>query len=155
MVSFRAFLSIWRHEICRMRHHHWNHSLSPKHIPYHAWHSTCHCLTLKTVVCTGRSVFMCRLDPLTMWTWRMSCARGSASTPQPRTCRLPCRHLFHTDPDKFRLHDMYRFRHLDSEAWGFSKWIIERNRIFEKNGLVSSLITFYNLYCWGISEELD
>ena len=59
--------------------------LPAKRSPHHAWHFSCHCQMLEAALCMGRSVVMCCFDPLTMWTWRMSCACGSASTPQPRT----------------------------------------------------------------------
>ena len=59
--------------------------LPAKRSPHHAWHFSCHCQMLEAALCMGRSVVMCCFDPLAMWTWRMSCACGSASTPQPCT----------------------------------------------------------------------
>ena len=89
MVSVCAFLSIWQHEwdlqdeTSLLKSFPCLPNIS-NHIP-HRWHFSWHCLTLKTAVCTGRSAVMCRFDPVTMWTWRMSRACGSASTPEPRT----------------------------------------------------------------------
>ena len=92
MVSVCAILSIWHNE--------WDlqdETSLLKSFPYlqntlltmrDTLDFSCNCLTLKTAVCTGRSAVMCCFDPLTMWTWRMSCACGSASTRQPRTCTM-------------------------------------------------------------------
>ena len=59
------------------------------------------CLTLKTAACTDQRVVMCRFAPLTMWTWRMSCACGSASTPEPRTWTMRHSLAFEISPTNF------------------------------------------------------